>query len=208
MTAGAAGAIVAVLVLTASGAMGPAGAQAMPGSSQIHHRPLRSGAWTGVRHRFRPLRPPRLLAPAPPDENLVPPPGGRSFDEDESGGAAPLPHGFALTVPMRSGDVPHRPATLGRFVEVGRALAGCWHPPVGVAWSAVTVRVAFRRDGTIYGLPRIPFVDAAGVEAKASVTQSLGAALKSCVPLPFSPSLGAAVAGEIFAIRFVNQDRP
>ena len=170
----------------------------------VRHRPLRIGPF--LRYRV-PRREPTLLAPLRPDENLIPPFGEPSplFD-DQISSPPSLPHSFALTVPVRGSDRPAVPATLGRYVEVGRALSVCWAPPPGAAWSAVTVRLAFRRDGTIYGVPRIAFVDAETAEAKSALAQSLLAALKACKPLPFSASLGAAVAGEIFAIRFVHQD--
>lgn len=148
-----------------------------------------------------------MLAPPPADENLIPPFGEPSpLSDDQISSPPSLPHSFALTVPVRGSDTPAVPATLNRYAEVGRALSVCWIPQPDAAWSAITVRLAFRRDGTIYGVPRIAFVDAGTAEAKSALAQSLLAALKACKPLPFSASLGAAVAGEIFAIRFVHQD--
>ena len=170
----------------------------------LRHRPLRIGPF--LRYRV-PRQEPLLLAPPDPDENLIPPFGEPSPLSDDQITAPPsLPHSFALTVPIRGSDRPSLPPTLGRYAEVGRALSVCWVPPADTAWSAVTVRLAFRRDGTIYGMPRIAFVDAGTAEAKSALAQSLLAALKICKPLPFSASLGGAIAGEIFAIRFVHQD--
>lgn len=132
--------------------------------------------------------------------------GGRRQPGGEFSSGPSLPHGFALTVPMGAGLKPDAPATVTRFVDVGHALGACWVPPADETWSAVTLRVSFKRDGSVNGLPRVPFVDAADTEQKSELAQSVLAALKTCTPLPFSPSLGSAVAGEIFAIRFVNQD--
>ena len=132
--------------------------------------------------------------------------GGRRQTGREFSTGPSLPHGFALTVPMGSGQKPDVPPTITRFVDVGDALGVCWVPPADETWSSVTLRVSFRRDGSVNGMPRVPFVDAADAEQKSALAQSVLAALKTCTPLPFSPSLGSAVAGEIFAIRFVNQD--
>jgi hypothetical protein len=122
-----------------------------------------------------------------------------------------LPHSFVLTVPVGGPGERSAPSRLDRYADVGSALGACWKPAAdvdGKPWRAVTIRVAFKRDGTIFGLPRIPFADAGSAQAKADLAQSLLGALQHCTPLPFSPSLGAAIAGEIFAIRFTNQDQP
>ena len=100
------------------------------------------------------------------------------------------------------------PPTLGRYVEVGQALGACFPATPGLTWGAITLRVSFRRDGSVFGEPRIPFSDAPTPEQKAALARSLLAALKGCTPLHVSPSLGGAIAGEIFAIRFIHQDRP
>lgn len=99
------------------------------------------------------------------------------------------------------------PATLGRFVDVGQALGACWRPPDDLSWSIVTLRLSFRRDGAVNGEPRIPYTQAGSAQQKSDLAHSLLGALKRCTPLPFSPSLGSAIAGEIFAISFIHQDR-
>ena len=174
----------------------------------VHARHPRLRPLIGFRHRLPAYRAPRLLAPGPPDENLPPPVGEPSpLTEDQLNGGVPAPHGFIVTVRVGGSDRPARATSLGRFVEVGPALGACWTPPPDLPWNAITMRVAFRRDGTVYGVPRIPFVGAASADAKTRLAESLLAALKTCTPLPFSPSLGSPVAGEIFAIRFVNQEQ-
>lgn len=142
-----------------------------------------------------------------PDELFPPPPIEEPEPSEEPSGPLQFPHGFILTVPVRGGPRPAAPASLNRFVQVGAALVACWAPPDTGPWSSITLRVSFKRDGSINGVPRVPFVDAASPQMKSGLAQSLLSALKTCTPLPFSSSLGAAIAGEIFAIRFVNQDR-
>ncbi len=122
----------------------------------------------------------------------------------------PYPHGFALTVP-----VPPRPQpvaarnAINRYTEVAEAIGRCWDPSAAVGnrhWGAITVRVSFKRDGSVYGVPRITYVDPlADKSAAADLRASLLQALARCAPLPFTPALGSAIAGEVFTIRFIQK---
>ena len=89
--------------------------------------------------------------------------------------------------------------------QIGERISKCWqaprtHPPQVIE---VTVRLSFTRTGAVIGEPRITYVRApshAGLREQ--IANSVLAAIKACTPLPFTPSLGAAIAGRIFAIRF------
>lgn len=122
----------------------------------------------------------------------------------------PLPQGFALTVAIPVS----RPASLilDRYAQVGEALGRCWDPGPAVGghrWDATTLRVSFKRDGTVNGVPRVVYIsDRADPNARSGVRSSLLAALNRCTPLPVSPSLGQAIAGQIFAIHFIQQGQP
>lgn len=124
---------------------------------------------------------------------------------------APYPQGFALTVSVTPGVTPPQDTSrsIDRYAEVATALGRCWSPLLDAAdarWRDVTLRVSFRRDGTLNGVPRIVHVSApADPEATERGRRSLLAALDRCTPLAFTPALGRAVAGQIFAIRFVQQ---
>lgn len=124
---------------------------------------------------------------------------------------APYPQGFALTVPVTPGATPPAGAgtALDRYADVAPALGRCWSPLLDAAdarWRDVTLRVSFRRDGSVNGVPRIVHVSGpADPEATARGRRSLLAALDRCTPLAFTPALGRAIAGQIFAIRFVQQ---
>ncbi len=101
--------------------------------------------------------------------------------------------------------------TLNRYRDVADTLARCWNPPAeleGKRWEQATLRVSFKRDGSINGMPLVPYVGGdLTADARSGLTRSLMAALRGCVPLKFSSSLGAAVAGQIFALRFIEQDQ-
>ncbi len=158
--------------------------------------------------RYPPTVPPLLLPPPPPDEFIQPEgPGTSPLIEGTPGDLPALSHGFHLNVSVGAGRTFAAPPILNRFVEVGQALGRCFALPAGVAFGSITLRVAFKRDGSVFGLPRVPYSDAATPDQKTELARSLLAGLKSCTPLPLSPSLGAAVAGEIFAIRFIHEDK-
>jgi hypothetical protein len=125
----------------------------------------------------------------------------------------PYPQGFVLDVPTATSDggaPPPAPAgKLNRYREVADALGRCWRPPptfAGQRWTTVTLRVSFKRDGTINGLPRIPYADPGlTADARSDLNRSLIAALQRCTPLNVTPGLGSAIAGQIFALRFIEQ---
>ncbi|RYC31808.1 hypothetical protein D3273_11815 [Lichenibacterium minor] len=175
---------------------------------RLELRRFRYGFRPLLRRRFAPDAPPFLL-PSPPPDTFVQPegPGPSPLIEGAPEDLPALAHGFHLNVAVGAGRTFAAPPTLNRFVEVGQALGRCFAPPAGLGWGSITLRVAFKRDGSVFGLPRVPYSDAATPDQKSALAHSLLAGLKSCTPLPLSPSLGAAVAGEIFAIRFIHEDQ-
>ncbi len=156
---------------------------------------------------IRPIRSPPLEI-EPPDR-FMPGPVERvsPLEEDQLPSLAPFSHGFHLSVPVGAEAPGGFSGIIRRYAEVGQALGACWTPPAGEPWSMVTLRVSFKRDGSINGEPRVPYVGAESAEWKSELAHSLTGALKRCTPLPFSPTLGSAVAGEVFAISFIYQDR-
>ncbi len=172
-------------------------------------RRWRFGLRPFLRRQLPSTVPPLLLPPPPPDTFLQPEgPGTSPLIEGTPGNLPAFSHGFHLSVTVGRGQTFAAPATLSRFVDVAQALGRCFVPPADIAWRSITLRVSFRRDGTVFGEPRLPFSDADTADHKTLLAHSLLDGLKRCTPLPFAPSLGAAVAGEIFAIRFIHEDRP
>lgn len=86
--------------------------------------------------------------------------------------------------------------------DVATAIAACWHAPR--EGDEITFRTSFKRDGSIFGKPRITFMRSqAGPDGNADLANSLLRAVEACTPLPFTPRLGAAIAGRVFLIRLV-----
>jgi hypothetical protein len=115
--------------------------------------------------------------------------------------------GAALAVVLASGLGPAQAdpaviATIDRLPrDVGASIARCWHPPH--EGDEITLRMSFRRDGSVFGRPRITFMKAAGgADGAAELATSIYNAIEACSPLRFTPELGAAIAGRIFLIRF------
>lgn len=125
------------------------------------------------------------------DEDLEPPP--------------PLPEGLRGTVrPTPDAAAPGRINTIR---DVFAALQACWRPPAGSGFSGqeVTVRLSFKRNGELLGEPRIGFYkQGAQPEQREPFIRAVRETFERCLPLPFSESLGGAIAGRIFAIRFVD----
>lgn len=97
---------------------------------------------------------------------------------------------------------------LNTLLEIGPALHACWRPPIDVRDFEIRVRLSFRRDGAVLGTPRIVYARFDGTRAEERIAvRAVVDALGACTPLRFTPSLGAAVAGRIFTIRFAPRQR-
>lgn len=88
--------------------------------------------------------------------------------------------------------------------QIGGRIAQCWKAPQTQAAQVieVTVRLSFSGAGVPIGEPRVVYVRAPeepGLREK--IVASILAAVRACTPLPFTPSLGAAIAGRMLAIR-------
>ncbi len=86
--------------------------------------------------------------------------------------------------------------------QIGGRLSKCWIPPgtEPAELVEVTIRLSFSRAGAIIGEPRVVYIRGPA-RLKERIAASALAAVKACSPLPFTPALGAAIAGRIFAIR-------
>jgi allophanate hydrolase subunit 1 len=112
---------------------------------------------------------------------------------------------LALTAQARAEQAP-----LNSLTDIFARLHSCWKPPPLSQANAIdiTVVVSFNRKGEILGHPRISYESEQGsdndrLQYRIAVMETL----QRCTPLPFTDSLGGAVAGRPFAIPFRTRKR-
>lgn len=93
-----------------------------------------------------------------------------------------------------------------RIDQIGPALRRCWEPPAlsrPEAGAMATVRFSVRRDGTLFGRPRLTWETRRGDAAlQERFSDSVVAAVTNCTPLRLSRRFGEAIAGRPITIRF------
>jgi len=114
--------------------------------------------------------------------------------------------GSALFVPHAWAQKPTE--RLNTLKDLGAALRACWVPPPleqSRPGMQITVMMSFRRNGELFGQPRITF-ESAGASDEERLTYRVAVAdmLKRCSPLPFTEALGNAIAGRPFTMRFID----
>ena len=104
-------------------------------------------------------------------------------------------------------------APINTLNELEAALLDCWVPPPieqSRPGMQITVLISFKRNGELFGQPRITFQsgDASDAE-RASYRTAVAETLKRCASLPFTEALGNGMAGEPLAMRFIDdRERP
>ena len=113
---------------------------------------------------------------------------------------------LALSVSARA-----EPQQLETLKDVFVRLHHCWKPPPLSEANPIdiTVIVSFNREGVILGHPRITYeTEQASDNDRVRYRIAVMETLQRCTPLPFSESLGGAVAGRPFAVTFRTRKRP
>jgi len=169
---------------------------------------------------------PVLPPPAGSQNPILPPQSGQRYNPGIGG-----PFGGTEDIPgleqrrinppqfgRRSGDiglvgsVSPGPAPEGRdeavdkLVDIAPALRRCWSPPAlpgDLTGAMVSVRFSLRRDGTLFGQPRVTWETRRGdAEFQKRFSDSAVEAVRACTPMRLSAGLGASIAGRPFIIRF------
>jgi hypothetical protein len=118
--------------------------------------------------------------------------------------------GGALALAALASDVlaEQAPARLNTIKDLGAALQACWAPPPldqARPRMQITVQMTFKRNGELFGQPRITFESAgASDDERLAYRIAVAEMLKRCSPLPFTDALGNAVAGRPFTMRFID----
>ena len=101
--------------------------------------------------------------------------------------------------------------TVDRLDEIAPAVRRCWNPPPlpgDLTGAMVSLRFSLRRDGSLFGQPRVTWETKRGDAAfQQRFSDSAVAAIRSCTPMRLSASLGASIAGRPFTIRFHGRTR-
>ena len=101
--------------------------------------------------------------------------------------------------------------TVDRLDQIAPALQRCWNPPPlpgDLTGAMVSLRFSLRRDGSLFGQPRVTWETKRGDAAfQQRFSDSAVAAIRSCTPMRLSAGLGASIAGRPFTIRFHGRTR-
>jgi hypothetical protein len=107
--------------------------------------------------------------------------------------------------------VPASAQQIDSLKEIFATLYSCWKPPPlsQAGPGEITVMMSFNREGAILGRPRITF-EAEGMSDNDRLAYRLSVmdALQRCTPLPFTETLGGAVAGRPLTLRLWTKKKP
>src|ERR1700734_4383842 len=93
-------------------------------------------------------------------------------------------------------------APANTLVELQRQLGACMgDKSFGPAGSRLTIMLMMKRDGSIFGKPRITFSHLEGdKESRQAFVDDVEGPVEACLPFRITPSLGGAIAGRPFVI--------
>jgi hypothetical protein len=93
-------------------------------------------------------------------------------------------------------------APANTLVDLQRQFGACMGgKPLGPAGSRLTIRLMMKRDGSIFGKPRVTFSHLEGdADARQRFIDDAERAIEACLPFRITPSLGGAIAGRPFVI--------
>ncbi|QEL21490.1 hypothetical protein FQV39_02045 [Bosea sp. F3-2] len=102
--------------------------------------------------------------------------------------------------------------TVDKLADIAPALRRCWNPPPlpgDLTGAMVSLRFSLRRDGSLFGQPRVTWETRRGdPEFQRRFSDSAVAAIHACTPMRLSKGLGASIAGRPFIIRFHGRVPP
>ncbi len=72
----------------------------------------------------------------------------------------------------------------------------------------MSVQLSFKRSGEIFSPPRVTYANKnADAEVQRRYRRAIDAAIERCTPMPFTESMGGAIAGRQISVRFVDDRR-
>ena len=119
--------------------------------------------------------------------------------------------GMILSIEInQSNRRPARPTgQVNTLQELMTALAGCWSPPPldnGRSPVDLTFQVSFKRSGELFGKPRVVnFARQVSQEERERYQLAVVEAIDRGSPMPFTETMGGAVAGRTFRVNFLDR---
>jgi hypothetical protein len=122
---------------------------------------------------------------------------------------SPLGQDLLLTIESsKMGEYAKPDHDLNTISDLFAALRACWRPPDddhAALGMQMTVRLSFKRDGELFGQPRLTFATpGSSTKARKTYREAIDAALARCTPLTLTKGLGGAIAGRPINIRYVD----
>ena len=124
---------------------------------------------------------------------------------------AALAQGAILQMEIRNSNPrPVRPsAPINNLDDLMVAFVGCWSPPPLEGNRRpldLTFQVSFKRSGELFGKPRmIDFARPVTDEERQIYYTAVAEAIERCATMPFTDSMGGAVAGRPFRVNFLDR---
>jgi hypothetical protein len=120
----------------------------------------------------------------------------------------PVGQGLRVTIASKAENGHAPEGSVNSIRDLYATLRTCWEPPpLNEAFSGMemSVRFSFKRTGELVAPPRVTYTNsAADPDARRIYGRAIDAAIGRCTPMPFSKSMGAAIAGQPISIRFVD----
>jgi hypothetical protein len=99
-------------------------------------------------------------------------------------------------------------APANTLMDMRRAVGACLARTPIATGSRVTIMFMMKRDGSVFGRPRISYAHLEGdADARRRFLEDAERAVDSCLPLKVTPALGEAIAGRMFTIT-LGRERP
>lgn len=125
---------------------------------------------------------------------------------------APVPRPIPNEVPgQNQKQPPIEPDRVDNFKDLFARLRACWRPPPRSKANPenITVIVSFDRAGNILGRPKVTHESERVTDNDRMLYRiAVMETLQRCTPMPFTSSMGGAVAGRPLAIQFRNLNPP
>jgi hypothetical protein len=118
--------------------------------------------------------------------------------------------GMLMTIEITNDNPnPSRPAgKVNTLQELLKAIAGCWRfPAVDRDRAPVDpiFQVSFKRSGELFGKPRVVrFSREVSPQERERFYRAVVEAIDRCSPMPFTDSMGGAIAGRTLQIRLID----